>query len=360
MRVANTSSNLKGTYVKVLRDAAAYIAIAWKDRGMKETGPAPNGGTATMRTVEERLLALEEENAALRQELARRPAPDPTSRESKSESARIETLEKELKELGPRIREAIEERNGGGRPRTPEPRRKADHSATPKTIQKSAPPKEQGNDEWKVVESRKKRKEKKTPASAGDETKKGATSATQVRNTGAPKQSTNTTTATRKEAAKTQRTTKLPRTPRTSAVTITIREGANMSYADVLATAREKIPLKEIGVEAVEMRKAMTGAIVIRVPGDKDRGKASRLAAKLNEVLDPTVVKIAAPIKTAELRLAGIDISMRKEELRRALASAAGCGNAEVQVGEIGTTRSGFGTAWVKCPVAGARKLTHC
>jgi hypothetical protein len=41
-----------------------------------------------------------------------------------------------------------------------------------------------------------------------------------------------------------------------------------MLYADVLATEREKIPLTEIGVESVEMRKAMTDAIIIRVPGD--------------------------------------------------------------------------------------------
>jgi hypothetical protein len=59
------------------------------------------------------------------------------------------------------------------------------------------------------------------------------------------------------------------------------------------------------------------------------------------------------------LRVAGIDISVAKEELRQALASAAGCGSAEVQVGEIRTTRYGLGTAWVRCPVAGARKLAR-
>jgi hypothetical protein len=83
-----------------------------------------------------------------------------------------------------------------------------------------------------------------------------------------------------------------------------------MSYADVLATAREKIPLTEIGVESVETRKAMTGAIMIRVPGDRDKGKASRLAAGLTKVLDPTAVRVAAPTKTAELRVVGIDISV--------------------------------------------------
>jgi hypothetical protein len=66
-----------------------------------------------------------------------------------------------------------------------------------------------------------------------------------------------------------------------------------------------------------------------------------------------------APTRTAELRVVGIDISVNKEKLRRALASAAGCGSAEVQVGEIGTSRGGLGSAWIKCPVAGARKLSR-
>jgi hypothetical protein len=80
-----------------------------------------------------------------------------------------------------------------------------------------------------------------------------------------------------------------------------------MLYADVLAAARKKIPLKEIGVDSVDMKKTMTGAIIIRVPGDKDRGKASLLAMRLAKVLDPTAVRVAAPTRTAELRVVGID-----------------------------------------------------
>jgi hypothetical protein len=142
-------------------------------------------------------------------------------------------------------------------------------------------------------------------------------------------------------------------------MTLTINEGVKTSNADVLATARQKVPLAEIGVESVGMRKSMTGGIIIRLPGDKDRGKASRLVTRLAEVLDPAAVRVAAPNRTAELRVAGIDISVSKKELRQSLASAAGCGSAKVQVGEIRTTRYGLGTAWVRCPVAGARKLAR-
>jgi hypothetical protein len=103
----------------------------------------------------------------------------------------------------------------------------------------------------------------------------------------------------------------------------------------------------------------MIGGIIIRLPGDKDRGKASRLATRLAEVLDQTAVRVAVPNRTAELRVAGIDISVAKEEQRQALASAAGCDSVEVQVGEIRTTRYGLGTAWIRCSVAGARKLAR-
>ncbi|XP_033359993.1 uncharacterized protein LOC117238902 [Bombus vosnesenskii] len=77
----------------------------------------------------------------------------------------------------------------------------------------------------------------------------------------------------------------------------------------------------------------MTGAIILEVPGDKDRKKASTLVSQ--------------------------DVSVSKKELRDTLALAAGCDGAEVQVGEIGTTRNGLGSAWVRCPLFGARKLAQ-
>jgi hypothetical protein len=117
---------------------------------------------------------------------------------------------------------------------------------------------------------------------------------------------------TKKGMAQATKTAGLPRASRTSAVTLTINEGVKTSYADVLATARQMVPLAEIGAETLGMRKSMTGGIIIRLPGDKDRGKASRLATRLAEVLVPAAVRVAAPNRTAELRVAGIDISVAK------------------------------------------------
>lgn len=58
-------------------------------------------------------------------------------------------------------------------------------------------------------------------------------------------------------------------------MTLTLGEGTKTSYAEVLASARGKILLAQVGIEAVKMRKAMTSAIILEVPGDKDRKKAS-------------------------------------------------------------------------------------
>jgi hypothetical protein len=88
---------------------------------------------------------------------------------------------------------------------------------------------------------------------------------------------------TRRESKRAQRQTAatkmLLRTARASAVTMTLSEAAKTSYAKVLARARNHISLKELGVDRVEMRKAVTGAIVIRVPGDRIRSRWSELTS---------------------------------------------------------------------------------
>jgi hypothetical protein len=44
-----------------------------------------------------------------------------------------------------------------------------------------------------------------------------------------------------------------------SVVTLAINEGVKTSYADFLATARQKVPLAEIGDVSLGIRKSMTG-----------------------------------------------------------------------------------------------------
>ena len=121
--------------------------------------------------------------------------------------------------------------------------------------------------------------------------------------------------------------------------------------------------MAEVGIEAVKMRKAMTGAIILVDPSGKDRKKASTLATRLAQIWDPATVRVAVPARIAELRVVGIDVSVAKEELPDILALAAEwsgvCGGVEVQVAEIGTSRSDLGSSWVHCPLVRAKKLAQ-
>jgi hypothetical protein len=283
-------------------------------------------------------------------------------------NACLAALERRVEEIGPSIIRVIEDRLRGGQPKA-WPRQ--EQVAPTCTIIDTQLPSQQGG-EWKVIESRKKKKKKKKAKKAIDRVTGSQVNSAGKSTTGAqPERQTDYTpkpkdavlTGTSMKTPKgssisTPRKAVLPRPPRSSAVTLTLSEEAKISYVEALTTARGKIPLRG-GIYKTKMRKARTDAIVLEVLGDKDGEMASALATRLAQVLDPATVKVAAPARMAELRVDGIDISITKEELRNALALAAGCGGAEVQVGEIGTSSGDLGSAWVRCSLVGARKLAQ-
>ncbi|XP_043602244.1 uncharacterized protein LOC122576263 [Bombus pyrosoma] len=151
----------------------------------------------------------------------------------------------------------------------------------------------------------------------------------------------------------------LPRQPRTSAVSITIKKGAAKSYAEVLATARDNIHLTEVGIERLNMRKAMTEGVILKVPKDQKREKAAALAARLTKVLDPNVIRVAAPYRTAEIRVLYIDISATADEIRNSLAQKGECKAEDIQLGEICISKNGLASVCARCPVGAVRKLVQ-
>jgi hypothetical protein len=352
IRVAKTSSNLTGTYVKALKDAAGYITTAWQNQALQSVGPGQNSGTAAAKLADTRMTALEKENAVLRQELLRRTAcahecprcrgsasdSDRPPSDDKSENARLADLERRAEEIKPSILRAIEKRFGGHLLNNHETRqRMTEHPATSRSTTAAEkpptpPPRKQEKEEWEVVASKRARRKEAKERIATDvrETaKKGGriaaptpparqqpTQQPQGKTTGLPKPS-NGAAAMKTGPTPASRMATLPRTQRTSAVTLTLSEGAKT--------------------------KAVTGAIIIKLPGDKGREKALQQATHLTKVLDPTAVIVAAPKRTTELKIVGIDISIEKEELRQTLALAAEYGVAEMQVGEVGASRSGLG-----------------
>jgi hypothetical protein len=107
----------------------------------------------------------------------------------------------------------------------------------------------------------------------------------------------------------------------------------------------KKVPLAEVCIERMKIKNAMAGSIILEVPGDQERDKASALTARLALALNPATVKVAAPTRTAELR-----VDWDRHLGRQGVASehpgggGEGCRALEVRVGDIRISRGGLGS----------------
>ncbi|XP_060830192.1 uncharacterized protein LOC132914800 [Bombus pascuorum] len=407
MKVAATSSNLKGTYIKTLWDAVGYVMAAWTEQVASSSSrkiPGPDTNQRPSRTEEKKKReTLEEENEVLRKkykELSKRMArmqegtsgvaaaaaapekPVRPDQEKDDINLRVATLERQMDKLGPWIIRAIDELLEGLRLGVAQQRKSAESMETRSYAiaagSRPPPPPSQGasrgkparEEDWQVVVPRKARRRAREDTGNGGRgvtAKPGSTSTTYApplpparvpRKGGGKKEGS----GNRSKAGMMPRVPStwapaLPQAPRSSAVTLTLSEGSSKSYAEVLAKARKSQILQKCGLEKVQLRRAVTGAIVISVPDDAGKVKATQLATHLSKVLDASTVKVWAPTTMAELKLVEIDISLEKDEIQEELAKVAGCEAAEIKVWETGASRSGMGTAFVKCPAAGARKL---
>ncbi|XP_039761875.1 uncharacterized protein LOC120635035 [Pararge aegeria] len=132
--------------------------------------------------------------------------------------------------------------------------------------------------------------------------------------------------------------------PKSSAVVITLKQDAvaTQSYATVMKTATSGLNLKEVGVDHVRVRKSATGARIIEVPGSSSAKAADELASKLQGLVGQWVT-VARPIKTAELRLVGLDESITPEEVQRVVAEKGSVPAEQVRAGAL---RLGQGQPW--------------
>lgn len=140
-------------------------------------------------------------------------------------------------------------------------------------------------------------------------------------------------------------------------VTIT-NKSKDSSYADILAKAREKVSLKDLGIETTVIRRAMNGAIIIEVPGPQGKQQASTLSSRLAAALGEDA-KVISPVAMGELRLRGIDPSTSKEEVYIELAALSGCPQQDFKVSPIINMRDGMGVTWVRCPLETAVRVAE-
>lgn len=152
---------------------------------------------------------------------------------------------------------------------------------------------------------------------------------------------------------------KLAKTPPRAAVALTLESPTDKGYAEVMAAAKERVDLSELGIESVVVKRAMTGGLLLEVGGPGKEEKAAILAAVLKPALHDKNVRVFQPTKWAELRVSGLDDSVTPKELAEAVAREGECQPEEVKCGEIKTPRFGLGTAWLKCSLKAAKKIIN-
>ncbi|KAL0860820.1 hypothetical protein ABMA27_009364 [Loxostege sticticalis] len=150
------------------------------------------------------------------------------------------------------------------------------------------------------------------------------------------------------------------RPPRSSAIVLTLLEGAEekgVTYQSVMRDARSRINIDEIGITGLKFTKAKTGGKLLEIPGSTSGDKADALANKLKEILPADLVRVTRPVKTADVRISGLDDATTCDEVAAAVAKVGNCAAEAVRVGEIRQSYTGSGSVVVKVPVAVAKKI---
>lgn len=147
------------------------------------------------------------------------------------------------------------------------------------------------------------------------------------------------------------------RPPKTAAVSIVSRNN-NISYADILKEAKNRVDLQQLGIAETRIKRAITGGIIIELPGEQNNEKADALATSLRQAFQQTEnVSITRPTKKAELRLSGLDDSTTTQEVKTVLADIGKCDPQDIRTGNIRFTPRGLGTLWVQYPLPAALQI---
>lgn len=149
------------------------------------------------------------------------------------------------------------------------------------------------------------------------------------------------------------------REPRTAAVLVTVSPSAGTTLAEVLRKTRplaDEIP--GFDRAGTRLKKAQAGGLLIQIPGGEGHRLADELAAKMRQGIgEREGVRVTRPVKTAELRLHGLDESITREEVLESVAGLANCRTEDLSLGEIKRLPNRMGSVWLRCPVAVSNKL---
>jgi len=147
------------------------------------------------------------------------------------------------------------------------------------------------------------------------------------------------------------------REPRTAAVLLSAGPDTGITLAEVLKKTRALAP-EVLGVTPVHLKRAQAGGVLLQIPGEDGHRLVNDLAAKMRQVVgEAKGIRVARPLKRAELRLQGLDDSITKEEVVDSVTGLTGCRAEDLAVGEIKSPPNRLGSVWLRCPVAVSNKL---
>ncbi|XP_045455449.1 uncharacterized protein LOC123667375 [Melitaea cinxia] len=252
---------------------------------------------------------------------------------------------------------------GAGGPRRPETA--ATTSAAPSTVARE--------ETWATVVKRGKGKRKgkgKSSAPPSTPAVEGRTAAPAVKPTGKPAAASSARPAAKPTAKPTKQSgrpaTKATvkakfKAPKTAAVVVQLQPAAvekGQTYDSIFRSAEDTVKLEELGIERILFRHTATGARMLEIPGSDKEEKADRLASRLREALSD-VATVVRPVKTAQVRISGLDDTATPERVAAAVAKATSSDVGTVRVGAIRSGFGGMGSTVVACPVSVAKALTE-
>jgi len=146
---------------------------------------------------------------------------------------------------------------------------------------------------------------------------------------------------------------------RGAGVILELKGGGPMDYAAALKKCEKEIPLKEIGIPPLEVKKTRGGALLMEIRGtEEDHDKAERLVGQMKKVLiDEPGAKVWHPAGRSRVRLTGLPLGATAVEVATFVANYGGGKPGEVKVGPVRTNGSGKGVTWADCPADVASKV---
>lgn len=112
-----------------------------------------------------------------------------------------------------------------------------------------------------------------------------------------------------------------------------------------------------MGIPETRTRRAFTGGLIIKIPGEEKIKKADLLAERLRSVFREQNVRILRSVKQAEVRIVNLDESVEADDIVAEFAKLSGTQEEDIKVAPIRFGRSGFGSTVVRCPVECANRM---